>query len=268
MAHHFIDASVATTIDINDRGFQYGDGFFTTMFADRGQLQLWPRHWHRLKLTASRLGFPPLDEKKILEQCNFACSDTKQLAIRISVSRGPGGRGYAPPAKVIPTVVVSVSDIPSHYESWRSTGIRLKVSEQRLGYQPMLHGLKTLNRLEQVLLKQELERTPDTDELLVLDPNNNVTETTAANVFWRCGSTWYTSALNYAGIAGVVRSELLCHNQVEQGEYPLSNIESADEAFVCNSLMGLVPVCSIGSYTLPTITPYPQQLLTRFSEAY
>ncbi|WP_257895800.1 aminotransferase class IV, partial [Enterobacter roggenkampii] len=75
---------------------------------------------------------------------------------------------------------------PAHYARWREEGVTLTLSPVRLGRNPMLAGLKHLNRLEQVLIRTHLEQT-DADEALVLDSEGRITECCAANLFWRQG---------------------------------------------------------------------------------
>ena len=133
------------------------------------------------------------------------------------------------------------------------TGIPLAICQGRLGDTPLLAGLKTLNRLEQVLLKAELEAR-DALEGLVLDRAENIVEAVTANVFWRQDSVVYTPALSTCGVTGVMRGWILrqlqqwgivCH-QVQAG---LAALKTADELFLSNALMEVVPVTGIEDVT-------------------
>ncbi|MGX5914102.1 aminodeoxychorismate lyase [Aliidiomarina sp. Khilg15.8] len=252
-------------IDSRDRGLQYGDGFFTTMRVVQGQPQLWERHVERLEMTSQRLGIEIPHRTKLLAETRQVSRGHGDCAVRLSFTRGVGGRGYAPPDQAQVTRLVSRSPLPEHYALWRQQGIRLVTSSQRLGYQPMLQGLKTLNRLEQVLLKQELAAL-EADDLLVLDDTGNVCETSAGNLFWRQGDTWFTSDLARGGIAGVVRAELLANNPVTLVCTTLDALRDADEIFVCNALCGLIPVHTLDNKPLPAWREYPAQLATRLEE--
>lgn len=252
-------------IDSRDRGLQYGDGFFTTMRVVLGQPQLWQRHVERLETTSNRLGIGIPHSTKLLAETRQVSRGQNDCAVRLTFTRGVGGRGYMPPEQPQITRLVSRGPMPEHYTRWRQYGIHLGLATQRLGYQPMLKGLKTLNRLEQVLLKQELA-TQKTDDLLVLDDTGNVCETTAGNLFWRRGNEWFTSDLARGGIAGVVRAELMANNNVQSIVASLDELYQADEIFMCNALCGLIPVRTLGHTELPAWREYPDQLETRLDE--
>lgn len=252
-------------IDCRDRGLQYGDGFFTTMRVVKGQPQLWQRHVERLETTSQRLRMGIPHSTKLLAETRQVSRGHSDCVVRVTFTRGVGGRGYTPPEQPQVTRLVGRSPLPEHYTFWRRQGIQLATSSQRLGYQPMLQGLKTLNRLEQVLLKQELA-TLEADDLVVLDDSGRVCETSAGNIFWRKGETWYTSDLARGGIAGVARAEILSLNPVRVVSASLDDLHTADEMFVCNALCGLLPVRTLDQAPLPAWHEYPEQLETRLSE--
>jgi 4-amino-4-deoxychorismate lyase len=111
--------------------------------------------------------------------------------LKVIISRGSGGRGYS--------AAVSIRHVFSAFQLILLTmrageeGITLTLSPVRLGRNPMLAGLKHLNRLEQVLIRTHLEQT-DADEALVLDSEGFITECCAANLFWRRGRCVYAVA--------------------------------------------------------------------------
>ena len=111
----------------------------------------------------------------------------------------------------------------------------------QLAVQPALAGLKHNNRLEQVLLKQELASTA-ADDLLVLDQLGFITEATAANVFLQRAGQWYTPALTRAGVAGVMRQHIMQSADIREVDWKAAELDSVDAMFICNALMGIVPV--------------------------
>ena len=146
-------------------------------------------------------------------------------------------------------MIISDFAWPAHYASWQRQGIALGVCQQRLALNPMLAGFKHLNRLEQVLLKQEAERNGWQDAV-ALDVNGEVVETIASNIFWRKGETLYTPPLDMSGVHGVMRAhviELIAGSGycLEFVKKPLDVLLYADEVFITNALMALVPVTEI-----------------------
>lgn len=242
------NGSDSTHISAFDRGLAYGDGFFTTVCMHHGQPVFWERHVQRLQTCAQRLQFPSFSVDSLHQCCIEQAAGAEWATVKILVTRGLGGRGYSTHGCISPTVLVSCHPYPLHYLDWQRTGIRLGVCQQRLGCQPMLAGLKTLNRLEQVLLKSELD-SYGWPEALVLDIQAHVVEAVSANVFWRKGQRIFTPDLQQAGVCGVMRSfvmqSLAAQMPVEPVRAGLNVLLQADEVWITNALMGIVPITGI-----------------------
>lgn len=224
----------------NDRSFLYGDGIFTTIQVKERKLSLWPLHVKRLQQGVNMLRLGDVDWSQLYRNTSEAISASSQV-IKILISRGQGGRGYGTTAIAGPSVYITCSTMPD-YSQWRQQGITLGIAEFRLGIQPALAGLKHNNRLEQVLIKQELQTT-DWDDLLVFDQMGYVSEASAANVFFFRNGSWSTPEITTSGVNGVMRQHIL-HTQPEIAEVRWMEQELADIEAMCltNALMELVPV--------------------------
>lgn len=263
-----VDGEFTAYLPLTDRSWQYGDGCFTTIAVQDGELVDWERHWQRLVSCQQKLGLGTVsaktlfnDWKQLQQQC--ATHELSEAVLKIVLTRGDGGRGYQEPDSPVTRRVLMLSAFPKHYSRMREQGIIVGTAQLQLAQQPALAGLKTLNRLEQVLLKRELRQHTEVDDLVVTDTAGHVIETTVANLFWRQGRTWYTPDLSAAGIAGVAREQILANNpHIQIGHYPLSELSRADEMVVTNSLLGLVPVRRYNGRELPGYQSYPQQLNT------
>jgi 4-amino-4-deoxychorismate lyase len=236
-------------IAIADRALQYGDGCFTTMAFRNARLEFFGSHINRLKLACKTLHID-FDKWIELECCIFNVLKTADdCVVKVMITRGVGGRGYSPVGAENPNFIISLHTIPSHYPSWQTQGIKLTTSSITLACQPLLAGIKHLNRLEQVLVKQALSKT-SYDDAIVCDTNHNVIETSAGNLFWYKDNAWYSPDLSDSGVEGVMRNRVLTVMQ-ENGlecqivKQAVSVLFSAQELFVCNSLMMLVPVVSL-----------------------
>ncbi|WP_194755594.1 aminodeoxychorismate lyase [Aliidiomarina indica] len=265
LAYIWQSGELGEALSLHDRGLNFGDGCFTTIRLVRSgsagwQCALWPYHQARLKHTCARLGFSlPLDlefaVEHVLRQAAIP-ADLNAAVLRITVTRGQGGSGYSPVENCTPTLIFKISEWPEHYKIWQQQGITMHVAKFRLGIQPAFAGLKTLNRLEQVAIKRELAAT-DCDDLLVQDTQGYLVEASAGNLFWQRNGTWYTPSVSHAGIDGVVRQWLIRHNpNIQVVREPVSVLDEAQELFVCNALMGLVPVRAIDSRQLPRFRSY------------
>lgn len=251
----------ATSIAVADRGLLYGDGFFTTLQVKHGKPLLWPHHQKRLQQCARvLLGWEILPQgllATLLAEIKQVTHGQQRCGVRITFTRGEGGRGYAPPVKPQITRIVSAFMWPEHYQQWQQQGIKTELAQFYLmNSHPALVGLKTLNRIEQVMVKQELALY-QTDDVIVLDEQGHVAEASAGNIFWRKNKAWFTPALTKVGVHGVVRCALLQkYSKVTLVNAPVTELINADEAFVCNALMGQVSLQNLGGYKFPVVRDY------------
>ncbi|MBW8810330.1 MAG: aminotransferase class IV [Lysobacter sp.] len=191
----------------SDRAYAYGDGVFETMRAHRGELPWWDRHWARLRHSAPRLGLSLPDEAQVQAEAQ-ALLEGQDAVLKLILSRGEGGRGYAPPAQAIPSWTISRHPLPP--PSPRE-GLTLRWCDLRVSLQPALAGMKHCNRLEQVLARAEWD-DPNVHEGLLLNADGELVGATAAQV----------RPLNAADLA------------------------RADAIFLCNAVRGILPVARLG----------------------
>ena len=181
----------------------------------------WPELTHYMKKTASAY---------------------QQAVLKVVITSGEAGRGYARKACSPLNIYVFVFDFPEHYANWRQNGIDSGLARFRLGLNPALAGIKHLNRIEQVMIRQELDSRNE-QELIVADINHHIIEASCANVFWLKGSEWMTPDLSNAGVKGILREHILALfpdiKQVSKMSAELHNIRAM---FICNAVMGIVPV--------------------------
>lgn len=242
MLYCSINGQQTTSLSVTDRGFAYGDGLFTTAKIAAGKIALLPEHINRLRTGSEQLALMGIDFNSLTAELEQLAQHYELAVLKVVISAGSGGRGYSRIGAEQPTVVISIFDFPQHYITWQKQGISLGVSEQRLGLNPMLSGLKHLNRLEQVLLRAELDQTKF-DDLVVLNIKNEVVETTCANLFWFNAGTLYTTQIDDAGVAGLMRASILAkYPQTVIKKADLAELLTAQEIFICNSVMGIVPV--------------------------
>lgn len=165
-------------VSVYDRAFLYGDGFFSTIKVRAGHLQLWERHLARLQECAERLFFQvhfdalPHYMSVLLNHFSAEVS-TQSGIIKVVVSRGEGPRGYLPPEQ---PADVYVQFFPQTGTEKPATAIESGILVRRLGLtMPLLRGLKTLNRIEQVVMRRELAQR-GWQEGLVFDVNGELVE--------------------------------------------------------------------------------------------
>lgn len=268
MAHnatYLINGSFNASISPLDRGFAFGDGVFRTIKIQGGLPEHWPQHYQKLVADCAAINIVcPSAELLMsdLSQLFSVDADTEKLAAvaKIIITRGEGNRGYTPPAITAPMRVVLKSPMPEYPEARFSDGINLTVCETRLATQPKLAGIKSLNRLENVLARMEwasVDISADVADGIMLDLQDNVIECTAANIFARFGDTLITPSLTQCGVAGVTRQRIIERARTFSlksliDSFDLKKLIAADEIIICSSLYGAWQVKMIQQYSIKT----------------
>ena len=240
----------ADQLALSDRGLHYGDGLFETMAVQGGRVRLLPRHVNRLQLGAARLAIPLLDVAALEAALQAAAEELQEGVLKLIVTRGTGGRGYAPPEFAEPTLVLL--RYPQKLPPLVQAGIVVRLCELRLARQPALAGMKHLNRLEYVLARAEW-REPEIAEGLLLDSMGELIEAVASNIFLVHAGRLRTPLLEQCGVAGVMRAEVMACAEdlclpLEEVRLNLQDVLDADEVFLTNSLHGIRPVHMLQGY--------------------
>lgn len=229
-----------------DRGLHYGDGLFETIKVEDGSPEFWDRHLARLAEGCERLGIAAPEGDTLRREARRLCAGDRRSVLKIIVTRGAGGRGYRPPERPVPTRILSRHPWPDHAPAaWRE-GVVVRVCTTRLATQPLLAGIKHLNRLEQVMARREWD-DPVIGEGLMLDTDGFVVDGTMSNLFIVAGGRLATPDLSLSGVAGVMRAVVLeaaakLKVPAEVTRLTLDRVRAADEAFLTNSLIRIWPV--------------------------
>lgn len=235
-------AGIEEPFALNDRGLAYGDGVFETILVHAGQLVWWEEHWQRLQRGARVLFIPAPNGNVVLESCRELLAGESRCVLKIILTRGSGGRGYSPPENPDPRIILSIHPTPEIIRE----PITLRWCETRLAQQPLLAGIKHLNRLDQVLARNEWQ-DPSIFDGLMCDHDGNVVCATAANLFVKLGGQWLTPEIDRAGIAGVARAWVLKQwPHVREARLSRSQVEQAEAVFICNAVRGILGVNRLG----------------------
>ena len=243
-----INGRPETTIDLSDRGFQFGDGVFTTLLIQDGIPLFAREHLDRLDRDAQTLKLPSPDRQILRDEIAQLASGCPSGILKIQWTRGCGGRGYLPAEHLLPTRALILRSADPISEKVPSP-LRVRWAEMRLGINPLLAGAKHMNRLEQILARLEWN-DPEIDEALLLDSEGFVVEGVSTNLFLVQGASVVTPLLDRAGVRGVMRDLLI--KIVRASGYTLREervrpdlVDSADAVVLTNSVRGICPVASI-----------------------
>ncbi len=244
-------------VPVTDRGLAYGDGLFETIAVVDSKPKLLAAHLARLQRGAERLVITGLDFNAIETAVGAASAAfSSHGAVKLMVTRGDGPRGYTPPVAQNPRWwLQSFAWTPP---TALPTGAHVAISSVRLGEQPLLAGLKHLNRLEQVLARAEYPATR-ADEALMLDSAGRLVCASSANIFVVREGKLFTPRLDRCGVAGVVRGALLAG--ASKGDLPWSITETeltpaslvgAEEVFLTSALRGVWAVAAVEGTAVPS----------------
>lgn len=255
-----INGQISDALSPYNRGLAYGDGVFRTMRYDDGVVQDWPLHYQKLVADCQKLSI-------VCPSADILMQDIKRLlqvesdqvsrasVLKVMITRGEGGRGYAPPSVSTPDRILLHLPLPEYPPEIFSQGVRLYQCQTRLATQPLLAGIKHLNRLENVLARAE-PHDPSCFDGLLLDYAGHVIEAVAGNVFIQKNGQVYTPRLDSCGVAGVMRQKVMDwyltqgHPVIEQS-IDLPTLLNADAVIITNSLYGALQVVQLDQYSLP-----------------
>jgi 4-amino-4-deoxychorismate lyase len=259
MTEWFLDGRPCDTIPADDRAVQYGDGLFETIAIRDGEPRLWDLHVERLRTGAARLGLEAPAESTLRSGLAAALEQARpggaRCLAKIVLTAGTGPRGYARLPGAQTTLLTGISDAAVPAASCYRDGVELRICHTRLAMQPQLAGMKTLNRLEQVLARNEWSDDAVFDGL-TLDTAGRVICGTMSNLFLIAGQALVTPALTRCGVAGVMRRHVLTLLDsagigCSVRDVGVDELWSSDGVFISNSQFGILPVRRCGEHTWP-----------------
>ena len=247
----WVNGEPQSTTTIHDRGLHYGDGFFTTILINNKQILNWSAHWRRIENSCSVLNFPVPDSsqlkgwiaKALLSYLNE--KQEKNCVLKILFTRGVGGIGYQAPSETKLNCLFIIK--PSPITNIETANQPMEVGLcNHLASISGLAGIKTLNRLENVMARTEIVTSGFTEGIMI-NHNQQIACGTQSNVFIIQDKRVITPKLDLSGVEGTTRYQLMSllpdlGYQVEEAELTLEQLHQADELFFSNAVRGIQPV--------------------------
>lgn len=278
--HVWVDGQVLPAagphLSVFDRGFQLGDGIFETLRVRSDHPTELPEHLARLRRSAAGLGIPlppGLDATLTAAIADLLAAEDLDgpdgdASVRITVSRGPfQGRGLLPPDEsVAATIAVQAWPVVPAPADHLERGLHLVASAVRRDPANPLATLKTTSRADYVYARVEARRA-GADDALFLTVDGRLSEGTSANIFLVRRTAdgrdqLATPSLDCAILPGTTRSWLLDWGErvglrpVEAHLVP-PDLAAADEAFLCSSVAGILPVTRFDGAPIGAGVPGP-----------
>jgi branched-chain amino acid aminotransferase group I len=237
-------------VSVFDRGFLYGDGVFETLRIYNGIPFMLDEHMERLIAGLKTLRFQKLPAGiKVYASRVIEANKISNGILRITVTRGEVVAGIDPLACMEPTVVITATEgVPYPEESYLK-GFRAVIANIKKDRNSPLCRVKSANFLTHILAKGEAADA-GVDEALMLNYEGFLTEATVSNIFLVKGDTLLTPSLESGILPGVTRQVVIeiagkIGLEVKQRELRHEELSSADEAFLTNSLMEVMPLVEV-----------------------
>jgi branched-chain amino acid aminotransferase len=259
---HFVPKEEAT-VSVFDHGFLYGDGIYETMRAYNGEPFLLARHMERLTHSAKAISLAlpmPLGgiEKALKETLRI--NTLTEAYVRLHISRGPGEIGLDPALCPEPTMVIMAKQFKDYPAEHYERGVSVAIVKTRRNYPLALDpSIKGTNFLNNILAKIESVRA-GAYEGIMLNWEGFVAEGTICNVFMVKSGMLLTPALSIGILEGVTRGLVLdlarhIRTPAQEAAFRPQELMDADECFITNSTIEVMPVTIIDASRLETASP-------------
>jgi branched-chain amino acid aminotransferase len=245
-----------------DYGFLYGFGLFETMRAYGGKVFKLQAHLDRLARAIKTLGLPPVmfDLEKGVKD-SLKANKLKNARIRITVSAGEGSPAPDYTTCTKPTVLITARDYAPPVEEIYEKGFKTVISSTRRNSESPLSRLKTTNYPDNLRAKQEA-KSKGADEAIFLNERDLVAEAAMSNVFIVSDGLLKTPRVDACILPGITRETILelapkLGIEAAEQEIWLDELLEAEEAFLTNSLMEVMPLVKVERNRMGSGKPGP-----------
>lgn len=233
-----------------DGTWLYGDSLFETMKAKNGDILFLQQHLERLETSAKRIDFP-CNRPKINEALDASMQQAgkETCRIRLTISRGPFASIELPaPEKGHFFIQVSPANEPPEDE--QRDGVRCVLAPNRR-VNPLSHfpQMKRGNYAD-CLYAANYARSKNAREALFISNKGLLLEGATSNIFLMRDETLITPTLGELVLRGIIRDQILeladeWGMRIETRDTMMDELFSADEVFITNSLIDVLPVAEI-----------------------
>ncbi len=258
-------------VPVSDRGFLYGDGLFETMRVFNGRPFRMAQHLERMVRGANYLKIPlPFTPKQLQHSAADLIEQNKMTdaVLRVTLTRGPGQRGYSPKEAGPPNVVMTMHEItpldPANPPRWS-----MVTSPFQIPASDPLASFKTGSKLLQVAARADAEAR-DADEALLINTNGEVAEAAGGNLFWVYHEKICTTPTGRGALPGITRAVVLEICQVlglptNKRVIKREALKNAEAIFLSQSAFGLISIVSLDGEPVPD-SPLVEKIYNAYCE--
>jgi len=268
-------------ISVFDHGFLYGDGVYETLRSYGNRMFMRDQHLARLFRSADAIGLTipiPMKNWPDLLHESMARNDVgnaqRDAYLRITISRGVGDIGLDPALCPAPTVVIMAKPLTTPAASVYQKGVGVIVASTRRNLPGALSPqIKATNFLNNILAKREAIAAGVFDSIF-LNWEHHLTECTVSNLFFVTDGCLRTPSVECGLLDGITRTIVIqlareLRIPIEEGRFTADQLYQAEECFVTNTSMEIMPVASVDHRPIGEGKPGPltRKLRELFIEA-
>jgi len=231
----------------------YGWGLFETMRRYNNKIVYFDRHLLRIKdsskLIAVNFPYPLARLRKYIEE-TVKINGFYDARVRLTILKKSG--------KTADTLITVKKYLPFSAAKYKQ-GFSCAVSPLKQGHGSLLANLKTTNRIlfELSYLAAKNKRF---DESIILNNRGYLAEASRSNIFFARDNEIFTPGLECGCLDGITRKVVfdIAERQgikIYRGNFTLRDLAAADEAFLTNSLMGIMPLKSVENHLVGQRSP-------------
>lgn len=209
-----------------DEGLFFGRGVFETILWKDAPVFL-EEHLERLKISMLEIGLLPLEENKLREYLDKLCIRNKGVKITVTPLN----------------IIITQRDIPYKEDDY-NRGMKLMVSKVRRNSTSRLCYIKSTCYIENLIEKENAKKI-GYDDIIFLNENGYVTETSCANIFIVKNKYIFTPKVEDGLLNGIIRKRIMEEFKVQERSITLEELKESDEVIITNSLMGAMSIKKI-----------------------
>jgi len=249
----------STLLNVHDQGYQYGEGVFETLRTVNRRPILLDRHIQRLSESARFLEIPLPTDLSAIPATLEEILPREDTVIKMTLSRGGAGRYAESDAHAVLALQISPHLPPQ--ENFHRKGVSLATASAQRSATSQLHRHKTLNYLENITARREA-RAQGAYEALIINTDDFIAECSMSNIFFVLGGEVLTPSIESNILPGITREAVLnlcaAHRiRCDERLMNFADVLFAQEVFITNSLIGVMPVREIDGKAFGKTCPGP-----------
>ncbi|OGO79628.1 MAG: hypothetical protein A2Y21_10950 [Clostridiales bacterium GWC2_40_7] len=230
-----------------DQGANFGRGVFETIAVTGKTPVFLEKHCQRIKKGLAAL---EIENSVSEEQINSYITefDIRDCGMKVLVT----------PENTVVTTRKNIYSTGLFKE-----GLKVSISTLKRNPHSRVVYHKTINYTDNIL-ERDMAHRSGFDEVIFTNIYNYLAEGSVSNLFFVSENRIFTPAIGCGILDGIIRNWVIGNFVVEEGEFTLKQLMNADEVFVTNSLMGIMPVRQL----LDKLLDSPKEKCIEIQEAY